>query len=467
MHLVAVGEALGHPLHRSAPRARRGDSGGRKARAGDRECDACAAPVHLFCVDRGELTLRVTAHRHHEVKRADPLLRSCLHHVPRHGLVLVVLTSDRANVLDGKLVNAFLERLLLRRVTEFHFLLLLRKLGEDDAAGVSWVRRRTARNCIREMTPACLFSPGCDPVKPASAPPRARVSCPLHVPLPPPDRRALTVAPLAAGRARPFRLQARRPGTAADEPRQQHERRRLLARNRLAGADDHATRSASPARTRPQTPRAPRSRSTRRAARSPDRPLSSVVGENDWRAAIAMSVLSAPPLSAPMLLSDAEDLPDVTKSAMAALNPAGVVIPGQTLRPKAFVAGNARAARAHPARQPRQHNLREPLARGRSPLDAPDRRQAVRRGDRHDRRSRTSSASRCRPGRWPPTPAARSSSSTRTRCRWRRCARSRTTRSLRSTSSARRCDQRPSARRAAQVRHRPTHRRPEPHAERR
>ncbi len=66
----------------------------------------------------------------------------------------------------------------------------------------------------------------------------------------------------------------------------------------------------------------------------------SVAGEDDWRAAIAMSVLSAAPVNAPMLLSSKDELPDVTASAMAALQPSGIVIPGQTLRPKAFVAGD-------------------------------------------------------------------------------------------------------------------------------
>jgi hypothetical protein len=50
-----------------------------------------------------------------------------------------------------------------------------------------------------------------------------------------------------------------------------------------------------------------------------------------------------------MLLSDADNIPDVTSSAMAALNPTGVVIPGQTLHPKAFVAGNLKL----PDRTPR------------------------------------------------------------------------------------------------------------------
>lgn len=65
-----------------------------------------------------------------------------------------------------------------------------------------------------------------------------------------------------------------------------------------------------------------------------------VVGESDWRAALVMSVFSAPPLSAPLLLSSKDDMPDVTESAMEALSPTGVVIPGQTLKPKAFVAGD-------------------------------------------------------------------------------------------------------------------------------
>lgn len=65
-----------------------------------------------------------------------------------------------------------------------------------------------------------------------------------------------------------------------------------------------------------------------------------VVGEQDWRAAIAMSVLSARPVSAPMLLSKANDLPDITKSAFSALTPTGLTIPGQALKPKAIVGGD-------------------------------------------------------------------------------------------------------------------------------
>lgn len=65
-----------------------------------------------------------------------------------------------------------------------------------------------------------------------------------------------------------------------------------------------------------------------------------VAGDQDWRAAIAMSVLSARPVKSAMLLSQADDLPDITESAISALNPTGLTIPGQTLKPKAIVAGN-------------------------------------------------------------------------------------------------------------------------------
>lgn len=68
--------------------------------------------------------------------------------------------------------------------------------------------------------------------------------------------------------------------------------------------------------------------------------LVTVVGENDWRAAIAMSVLSARPVGAPMLISENDGVPDVTESAIKALNPAGITVPGRAVKPKALVAGN-------------------------------------------------------------------------------------------------------------------------------
>ncbi|MGK2877669.1 MAG: cell wall-binding repeat-containing protein [Solirubrobacterales bacterium] len=103
----------------------------------------------------------------------------------------------------------------------------------------------------------------------------------------------------------------------------------LTTRNtiRIPGADPAANAAAAAITVYPSS-----SSFTRPAAVT-------VVNENDWREAIAMSVLSAPPLSAPLLLSGSDSMPDVTRSAMAALNPSGVVIPGQTLRPKAFTAG--------------------------------------------------------------------------------------------------------------------------------
>ena len=44
---------------------------------------------------------------------------------------------------------------------------------------------------------------------------------------------------------------------------------------------------------------------------------------DDWRTAIAAAVLAAPPLGAPLLLSEADGMPDATGEALAALDPAG------------------------------------------------------------------------------------------------------------------------------------------------
>jgi len=43
----------------------------------------------------------------------------------------------------------------------------------------------------------------------------------------------------------------------------------------------------------------------------------------DWRTAIAAAVLMAPPLGAPVLLSEADGMPDATEEALAALDPTG------------------------------------------------------------------------------------------------------------------------------------------------
>src|SRR3954452_1565484 len=59
-----------------------------------------------------------------------------------------------------------------------------------------------------------------------------------------------------------------------------------------------------------------RSRDTRPAAVS-------LVDAKDWQAAISAAQLMSRPLRAPVLLSDGEDLPDATKSALDALGPTG------------------------------------------------------------------------------------------------------------------------------------------------
>jgi hypothetical protein len=127
-----------------------------------------------------------------------------------------------------------------------------------------------------------------------------------------------------------------------------------------SSVEDFSRGSGSPALTTRNTIRIPGSDPAANAAAAAitvypssssfTRPTAvSVVNEGDWRAAIAMSVLSASPLNAPMLLSGTDEIPDVTDSAMKALSPSGVVIPGQTLHPKAFTAGTLKL----PERTPR------------------------------------------------------------------------------------------------------------------
>ena len=48
-----------------------------------------------------------------------------------------------------------------------------------------------------------------------------------------------------------------------------------------------------------------------------------VVGEEDWQAGIAASVLAGPPLRAPLLIGSADGLPDASEDALATLQPRG------------------------------------------------------------------------------------------------------------------------------------------------
>lgn len=199
------------------------------------------------------------------------------------------------------------------------------------------------------MTPAFLYSRGCDPVKPESGRPAHgyRAGCMsrfLHF-----HRRALSFAPLTLLAA--LVLSG---CTLGDQALQE------TSLTSDTSVKDFSRGSGAPALTTRNTIRIPGSDPDANAAAAAitvypsssafTRPtVVTAVGENDWRAAIAMSVLSAAPLGAPMLLSGPKKLPDVTKSAMAALNPSGVMIPGQTLRPKAIAAGSL----ALPERMPR------------------------------------------------------------------------------------------------------------------
>jgi hypothetical protein len=60
------------------------------------------------------------------------------------------------------------------------------------------------------------------------------------------------------------------------------------------------------------------------ATGSTDRPTAVVlVDSEDWQSAIAAAVLAGPPIGAPLLLSDGDDLPAVTEETLDALQPSG------------------------------------------------------------------------------------------------------------------------------------------------
>ena len=71
------------------------------------------------------------------------------------------------------------------------------------------------------------------------------------------------------------------------------------------------------------------------------RPLAvTLVDKSDWRGGIAAATLMAPPLRAPILLTDGKDLPSVTDSAVKDLRPSGTPFVERT---QAFVVGAAGA----------------------------------------------------------------------------------------------------------------------------
>lgn len=125
----------------------------------------------------------------------------------------------------------------------------------------------------------------------------------------------------------------------------------LTGLNGNSSAEDFARGTGSPALATKNTIRIPGEDPTGNAAGAAltvypatsveTRPkLVSVVGKNDWRAALAMSVLAARPIGAPLLISEDDGVPDVTESAIEALSPQGVTVPGRTVKPKALVAGD-------------------------------------------------------------------------------------------------------------------------------
>jgi hypothetical protein len=69
-------------------------------------------------------------------------------------------------------------------------------------------------------------------------------------------------------------------------------------------------------------------------------PAVTLVDRDQWQAAIAAAALMAPPLRAPLLLTDGEDLPDITAGAIERVKPRGAPL---AARAQAFRIGNAGA----------------------------------------------------------------------------------------------------------------------------
>lgn len=65
-----------------------------------------------------------------------------------------------------------------------------------------------------------------------------------------------------------------------------------------------------------------------------------LVGDSDWRAAVAAGSLMSRPLQAPILLGKGDGTFDVTDSAITAMNPRGLRIPGKAIAPKLLVVGD-------------------------------------------------------------------------------------------------------------------------------
>jgi len=77
------------------------------------------------------------------------------------------------------------------------------------------------------------------------------------------------------------------------------------------------------------------------AAKASQRPAAVVlVDAGDWAGAIAATALTAPPIGAPVLISEADGTPDPTEEALAALDPAGGA---ETNGTQAFAVGAAAA----------------------------------------------------------------------------------------------------------------------------
>jgi len=84
--------------------------------------------------------------------------------------------------------------------------------------------------------------------------------------------------------------------------------------------------------------RAPNNSATPPSTSADQRPAAvTYVGEDDWAGAIAAAVLMAPPVRAPLLISNPDGMPDASSEALAALSPQGSAATGSA---SAFAIGD-------------------------------------------------------------------------------------------------------------------------------
>lgn len=75
------------------------------------------------------------------------------------------------------------------------------------------------------------------------------------------------------------------------------------------------------------------------------------VADNDWRAALVAGVLMSRPIQAPTLVGKRDGQHEVSESALTAMNPTGLRIPGKALAPKLIAFGDVEVPEGYPVQR--------------------------------------------------------------------------------------------------------------------